>query len=151
MKKKSAKPFPNHHPSPLLPPRPLPTPQDPNIKNMAEQIAKDPSFAQMTQRLQASVKAGPDGGVQMDQGQYMSAMQDVMSNPNFMGIAEKLGNALMQVNTSIPQHVAARPPLSSFPLISSSFSSYPYLPFSSSPFLDTSVILFFYWSRERRS
>ena len=64
---------------------------------MAEQIAKDPSFAQMTQRLPASVKAGPDGAVQMDPSQYMSAMQDVMSNPNFMGIAEKLGNALMQV------------------------------------------------------
>ena len=69
---------------------------------MAEQIAKDPSFAQMTQRLQASVKAGPDGAVQMDQSQYMSAMQDVMSNPNFMGIAEKLGNALMQVTP--PHH-----------------------------------------------
>lgn len=69
---------------------------DPSIKEMAEQIAKDPSFSQMTSELQGSVKVGDDGAPQLDPQQYMKAMQQVMSNPNFMTIAEKFGNALMQ-------------------------------------------------------
>ncbi|CAI5516705.1 unnamed protein product [Closterium sp. Naga37s-1] len=69
---------------------------DPSIKEMAEQIAKDPSFSQMTQELQGSVKVGSDGAPQLDPQQYMKAMQQVMSNPSFMTIAEKFGNALMQ-------------------------------------------------------
>ena len=32
--------------------------QDPNIKDMADQIAKDPAFAQMTAALQQSMGAG---------------------------------------------------------------------------------------------
>lgn len=69
---------------------------DPSIKSMAEQIAQDPSFAQMTARLQQSVRAGDDGAPQLDHSQYFNAMQEVMSNPNFLSIAEKLGSALMQ-------------------------------------------------------
>eukprot|EP00897_Mesotaenium_endlicherianum_P001498 jgi/Mesen1/1376/ME000013S00858 len=69
---------------------------DPNIKEMAEQIAKDPSFAQMTQRLQQSVQPGEDGAPRLDQTQYLNAMQEVMGNPQFMQIAERLGSALMQ-------------------------------------------------------
>lgn len=47
--------------------------QDPSIRTLAEQIAKDPSFSQMTQQLQSSVRAPPDGAgmPQLDPQQYM--------------------------------------------------------------------------------
>jgi uncharacterized membrane protein len=65
---------------------------------MAEQIAKDPAFNQMAQQLQRSVQnVGNDDVPQLDTNQYINAMQQVMQNPQFMTMAERLGNALMQV------------------------------------------------------
>lgn len=82
--------------------------QDPNIKGMAEQIAQDPAFAQMSAALQASMGgsaaeanlAGGRGAPQIDPEQYASAMTGVLQNPQFMEMAEKLGQQIMQVPCS---------------------------------------------------
>ncbi len=84
---------------------------------MAEQIAQDPAFAQMTAALQQSMAgmggpggpggpagpaggAGPpeaDNGAAFDTSKYMEAMGGVLQNPQFMEMAEKLGQQIMSV------------------------------------------------------
>lgn len=71
---------------------------DPSIKELAEQISKDPSFNQMAEQLQKTFQgaAAEDAIPNFDTQQYYSTMQQVMQNPQFMTMAERLGNALMQ-------------------------------------------------------
>ncbi|KAJ0743864.1 putative STI1 domain-containing protein [Helianthus annuus] len=69
---------------------------DPSIKDLAEQIAKDPSFNKMAEQLQQTFHGGDDGVPQFDTQQYYSTMQEVMQNPQFMSMAESLGTAMMQ-------------------------------------------------------
>ncbi|XP_076887533.1 ankyrin repeat domain-containing protein 2B-like [Bidens hawaiensis] len=69
---------------------------DPSIKELAEQISKDPSFNKMAEQLQQTFHGGDGGSPQFDTQQYFSTMQQVMQNPQFMTMAESLGNAMMQ-------------------------------------------------------
>lgn len=71
---------------------------DPSIKELAEQIAKDPSFTSAAQQLQQSIHSPrPDGSApQLDPQQYFGAIQQVMQNPQFVTMAKKLGSAMMQ-------------------------------------------------------
>ena len=84
--------------------------QDPAIKEMAENIARDPAFAQMTAALQQSMGPGAPGiaggagaagpaaaAAAFDPSQYMEAMSGVLQNPAFMQMAEQLGSKIMQV------------------------------------------------------
>lgn len=91
--------------------------QDPSIKQMAEQIANDPSFQGLTSQLQesmASLMGGAEGGAaaaaapppmpampdpaNFDPTKYMQAMSGMFQNPQFMQMAEKLGQAIIQVS-----------------------------------------------------
>lgn len=71
---------------------------DPSIKELAEQIAKDPGFTSVAQQLQQSIHSPrSDGsGPQLDPQQYFGALQQVMQNPQFVTMAKKLGGAMMQ-------------------------------------------------------
>ena len=77
---------------------------------MAEQIANDPSFKEVTKTLQDSFGgmmgpggpgAGPGGAPpdlsQLDPSKYMNAMSGMFENPTFMQMAEKLGQSIIQV------------------------------------------------------
>lgn len=82
-------------------------PQDPSIKQMAEQIANDPSFQGLQQQLQTSMAglmgqpgteepAVPDPS-NFDPAKYMQAMSGMFQNEGFMKMAEQLGQAIIQV------------------------------------------------------
>lgn len=73
---------------------------DPSIKEMAEQIAKDPSFSEMAEQLQRTVappsSSPAPAAAALDPHKYVSTMQQLMQNPQFVAMAERLGSALMQ-------------------------------------------------------
>lgn len=74
---------------------------DPNIKEMAEQISKNPAFEQMTQALQNAMQA-PEGAATagqppLDPAQYAKAMSSILENQDFMKMAENLGRRIMEV------------------------------------------------------
>lgn len=84
---------------------------DPSIKAMAEQIANDPSFKEITEKMQESfggmmgAGAGSAGGPPdmsaLDPSKYMSAMSGMFQNKNFMEMAEKLGQSIIQADPNM--------------------------------------------------
>ena len=73
---------------------------------MADQIAQDPAFPEMTRALQDSSAQGGGGGEggpgglslqHMDQEKYAQAMSGVLQNPQFVQMAEKLGQQILSV------------------------------------------------------
>jgi len=76
--------------------------QDPSSKEMAEQIAKDPAFTEMAEQLQKMTVVSPrqapapEAAVALDPHKYVATMQQLMQNPQFVAMAERLGSALMQ-------------------------------------------------------
>ena len=65
---------------------------------MAEQLANDPSFQAMASQLQKQQQGGQESATpSIDPEAYTSAMQNLMNNPQFMQVAEKLGSEMMQV------------------------------------------------------
>lgn len=101
--------------------------QDPAIKQMAEQIATDPAFKEVTESIQstfANMMGGAPGApgavpkdpkemaANFDPSKYMNAMTQMFQNPNFMQMAEKLGKSIIEVR--LGQFRTAELPGSSF-------------------------------------
>eukprot|EP00894_Picocystis_sp_ML_P003482 jgi/Pico_ML_1/53999/g4448.t1 len=64
---------------------------------MAEQLANDPAFKAMAGQLQKQQEEGKTGQMPgLDPESYTHAMQNLMNNPQFMQVAEKLGSEMMQ-------------------------------------------------------
>lgn len=60
----------------------------------------------MTEQLQQTFHAPDEGVPQFDTQQCYSTMQQVMQNPQFMTMAERLGNVMMQViNSYLKKHI----------------------------------------------
>eukprot|EP00250_Pteridium_aquilinum_P007958 c17556_g1_i1 orf=146-1156(+) len=70
---------------------------DPTVRMLVEQISNDPAFSSMAKQLQGSVhRSGKENLSQLDKEEYFDAMQIIMQNPQFLTMAERLGNALIQ-------------------------------------------------------
>lgn len=74
---------------------------DPSIKEMAEQIAQNPAFAQMTQALQNVMSPSGEPAAAaantLDPADYAKAMSSILENQDFMKMAENLGRRIMEV------------------------------------------------------
>ena len=81
---------------------------------MAEQLAQDPAFASMSQALQSQMQggglggqdrsaapAGPPDPSQMDPVAAQEAMASMFQNPQFMDMAQSLGQKIMEVQARL--------------------------------------------------
>lgn len=87
---------------------------DPSIKQLAEQIATDPTFKDMTEQLQKSMGGMFPGGEgapaapnpeeaarNFDPSQYMTAMNSMFQNQKFLEMAESLGKAIISADPNM--------------------------------------------------
>lgn len=84
-------------------------PQDPSIRDIAQQISMDPAFRQMAGTLAHASSAAGDSPATpaVDPAAYMQAMQGMMANPEFMQMAERLGTQMMQARRAARRRARA--------------------------------------------
>ena len=81
-------------------------PQDPSIKELAEQIAKDPAFRDMAKTLQDSLRSDGQASIpNVNTPAYFNSMEKIVDNPQFMNMAQRLGSTLMEVRYHISSHI----------------------------------------------
>lgn len=86
--------------------------QDPAIRSMAEQIATDPAFAHVTEILKTSfqdmmqtqAETGTPETQPMEPSVYMRAMAAKFDDPQFMAMAQQLGESVVEVRQGWGEH-----------------------------------------------
>lgn len=71
--------------------------QDPSIKAMAEKLAQDPNFAQMSRSFESQLPGASGATPSMDPTAAHKAMADMFQNEDFVHMAQELGQRIMQV------------------------------------------------------
>jgi hypothetical protein len=80
--------------------------QDPSIKELAEQIAKDPAFRDMAKALQHNLQNDGQPDIpKFNTPAYFSSMEKIVDDPQFVNMAQRLGSTLMEVRYDISSHI----------------------------------------------
>ncbi|KAK9803445.1 hypothetical protein WJX73_001659 [Symbiochloris irregularis] len=76
---------------------------DPSIKAMAEKLAQDPNFAQMSRSFESQLPGASGEAPTVDPTTAHKAMADMFQNPDFVHMAQELGQKIMQSDPGMQQ------------------------------------------------